>query len=180
MLNVFDQEDISTIFVIPQQPRTRLARYVKLRVAHTPEMPGTFSLPPRVSDPDIDHGTCVTHVSWCMSGTLTCCFLWSQWWGKYSRHSWRMRNPQFYLSDKRPITWVNVDQDHRCHMASLCHSELKPNPTMPNVSTKHYHTLEGLDKTFVIGISVKLFTPNRWDIHSISIYGVKKILCDVM
>ena len=26
---------------------------------------------PLVSDPDIHHGTCVTHVSWCMSGSLT-------------------------------------------------------------------------------------------------------------
>ena len=41
-------------------------------------MPGTF--PPRrrfqrkplVSDPGMHHGTCVTHVPWCMSGSLTC------------------------------------------------------------------------------------------------------------
>ena len=39
-----------------------LARYVKLRVAHAPGMPGTFSPPPRVSDSDRHHGTCVTHV----------------------------------------------------------------------------------------------------------------------
>ena len=39
-----------------------LARYVKLRVAHAPGMPGTFSPPPRVSDPGMYHGTCVTHV----------------------------------------------------------------------------------------------------------------------
>ena len=37
-----------------------LTRYVKLRVAHAPEMSGTFSLPPRVSDPDMRHGTCVS------------------------------------------------------------------------------------------------------------------------
>ena len=48
-----------------------LARYVKLRFAHAPGMPGTFSLPPRVSDPDMHHGTCFTHVPWCMSGSLT-------------------------------------------------------------------------------------------------------------
>ena len=39
-----------------------LTRYVKWRVAHAPEMPGTFSPPPRVSDPDMHRGTCVTHV----------------------------------------------------------------------------------------------------------------------
>ena len=39
-----------------------LTRYVKLRFVHAPGMPGTFSSPPRVSDPDMHHGTCVTHV----------------------------------------------------------------------------------------------------------------------
>ena len=43
-----------------------LARYVKLLVAHAPALPGTFSPPPRVSDPDIHHGTCVTHLPQCM------------------------------------------------------------------------------------------------------------------
>ena len=37
-----------------------LTRYVKLRSAHAPGMPGTFSLLPRVSDPDMHQGTCVT------------------------------------------------------------------------------------------------------------------------
>ena len=41
---------------------SQVARYVKMRVAHGPGMPGTFSPPPRVSDPDMRHGTCVTHV----------------------------------------------------------------------------------------------------------------------
>ena len=66
-------------------------------------MPGTFSPPPRVNDPDMHHGTCVTHVPWCMPGSLTSSFLWSRWRGKRSRHSWRMRNPHFYVSGKRPI-----------------------------------------------------------------------------
>ena len=39
-----------------------LLRCVKLRVALAPGMLGTFSPPPWVSDPDIHHGTCVTHV----------------------------------------------------------------------------------------------------------------------
>ena len=39
-------------------------------------MPGTFSPPPTirkplVSDPGMHHGTCVTHVPWCMSRSLT-------------------------------------------------------------------------------------------------------------
>ena len=48
-----------------------LTRYVKLRIAHAPVIPGTFSPPPRGSDPDMHHGTCVTHVPWCMPGSLT-------------------------------------------------------------------------------------------------------------
>ena len=84
-----------------------LTRYVKLSAAHAPGMLGTFSPPPRVGDPGMHHGTCVTHVPWCMPGSLSSGFLWSRWWGKRSRHSRRMRNPQLYVSGKRP-------------MASLC------------------------------------------------------------
>ena len=95
-----------------------LARYVNLRFAHAPGMPGTFSPPHRVSDPDMHHGTCVMHVPWSMSGSLTSGFLWSRWREKRSRHSRRMRNPQFYVSDKRPMAlsmqdnwvWVFVDE----------------------------------------------------------------------
>ena len=53
-----------------------------------------FSPPQRVSDPDMHHGTCVTHVPWCMPESLTCGFLWSRWRGKRSRHSRCVRNPQ--------------------------------------------------------------------------------------
>ena len=76
-----------------------LPRYAKLRVTHAPGMPGTFSPPPRVSYPDIHHGTCVTHVPWCMPESLSSGFL-CRWRGKRSR---RMRNPQFCVSGKRPM-----------------------------------------------------------------------------
>ena len=52
-----------------------------------------------VSYPGVHHGTCVTHVPLCMSGRNAN----PRWRGKRSRHSWRMRNPQFYVSVKRPI-----------------------------------------------------------------------------
>ena len=67
---------------------------LKLRFAHAPGMPGTFSphrgfaIPTRIM---------VTHVLWCMPGSLSSGFLWSRWRGKRSRHSRRMRNPQFYI-----------------------------------------------------------------------------------
>ena len=45
---------------------------------HAPGMPGTFSPPARVSNTDMHHGTCVTHVPWCMSGSLISDWLWSR------------------------------------------------------------------------------------------------------
>ena len=41
-----------------------------------------FPATPRVSDPGMHHGTCVTHVPWCMPGSLTSAFLWIRWRGK--------------------------------------------------------------------------------------------------
>ena len=90
-----------------------LARCVKLWGAHAPGIPVTLSLPPRVCDPDIHHGTCVAHVPCCMPGSLTSGFLWSRWRGKRSRHSRRMRNPQFYVSDKRLIVRHTATFDAR-------------------------------------------------------------------
>ena len=69
-----------------------------------PKIPGTFSSPPPVTDPDMHHDTCETHVPWCLPGSVTSGFLWSRWRAKHSRHSRRMRNTQFYASGKRPIT----------------------------------------------------------------------------
>ena len=88
---------------IMRLPHGPFARNLNLRVAHATGMPWTFSPPPRVNDLDIHHGTCVTHVPWCMPGSLTSGFLWSLRRGKRSRHSRRMRNPHFYVSGKRPI-----------------------------------------------------------------------------
>ena len=45
------------------------ARCAKLRVAHLPGMLGTVSPRPRISDRDMHHSTCVTHVPWCMPGS---------------------------------------------------------------------------------------------------------------
>ena len=83
-----------------------LARYLILRVAHAPGMPGTFSLPPRVSYTHMHHATCDTHVPWCMPGSLTSGLLWSRWQRRHSRNSWRMRNPQLYISCKRHVPYL--------------------------------------------------------------------------
>ena len=73
-----------------------LARYVKLRVAHAPGMPGTFSPPLRVSDPDMHYGTCVMH-----AGIANWRFPLKSDTGKkfpaFPAHA------QFYVSGKRPM-----------------------------------------------------------------------------
>ena len=74
---------------------------------------------PLVSNPGMHHGTCVTHVPWCMSGSLTCGCR-----GKRSRHSRRMRNPQFYVSGKRPMALSAVMtemQDRSNSVANASH-----------------------------------------------------------
>ena len=58
---------------------------------------GNVLLPPRVIDPDMHHGTCIT------LGSLTSGFFWSRWRERFSRHSQGMRNPQLYVFDKRPM-----------------------------------------------------------------------------
>ena len=76
----------------------------KIAGAHAPGMPGTFSPPPRVSDPDMHHGTCVTHVPWCMPGSLTSGFLWSRRWGKTFPAFPAHAQSTFCVSGKRPMT----------------------------------------------------------------------------
>ena len=64
---------------------------------------GSVSPPSRVSDPDMHLGTCMTHVPWCMPGSVKYGFRGSRWRWKHSRHSRRMHKPQFYVSGKRPM-----------------------------------------------------------------------------
>ena len=107
-------------FICPTLRNGPLTRCVELRVAHAPEFPGTFPPPPRVSDPDMHHGTYVTHVPWCMSGSLTSGFLWSRWRGKSSRHSRRMRNPQIYESGKKFMVYQTFVTNRGCS-GVICH-----------------------------------------------------------
>ena len=74
--------------------------------------------PATVSDPDMHHGTCVTHAPWFMPGPLTGGFLRSRGQWKRSWHSQRMRNPQFYVSGKRPMAsksiWSVLENPFSC------------------------------------------------------------------
>ena len=97
-----------------------LARYAKFRDAHAPGMPGMFSPSPRLNDPSMHHGTCVTHVPWCMPGSLANGFLWSRWRGKRSRHSRRMRNLQIYVSGKRSMAYLVENVTSQRRIPQLC------------------------------------------------------------
>ena len=77
-----------------------------MRVVLALGMPGTFSnhwihRKALVSDPGMHLGTCVTHVPWCMSGSLV-------------RGSGEnvLGNPKFYTSGKRPVPWLPMT--YRC------------------------------------------------------------------
>ena len=100
-------------------------------------MPGTFSLPPRFSDLDMHYGTCVTHVPWCMPGSLTSGSLWSRWRGKRSRHSRRMRNLQFYVSGKRAglevVKTMSSPQYLECNHSYIQLQDLSSYPTADSV-----------------------------------------------
>ena len=66
----------------------------------------------RLAIPTCITARAVTHVPWCMPGSLTRGFLWSRWRGKYSRHSRRMHNPQFHVSGKGPLHHVHFFPQH--------------------------------------------------------------------
>ena len=62
---------------------------------------------PLISNPGMHRGTCLTHVPWCMSGSLT-----RGGQGKRSRH---MCNPQFHISGKRPMVPPSHAPPMTCH-----------------------------------------------------------------
>ena len=82
----------------------------KIPGAPAPEMPGTFSTPLRVSDPHMHHGTCVTHVPWCMSGLPTSGFLLSRWRGKGPGIPDAWANHNFYLV-RGPLAFTSTGTD---------------------------------------------------------------------
>ena len=80
-----------------------LARYVKLRVAHAPGMPGTFSPPPTSNETAIKRSRHASRHVRDARAVMHVGIANMRWWGKRSRHSRGMRNTQFCVSDKRPI-----------------------------------------------------------------------------
>ena len=135
-----------------------LTRYVKSRLVHAPGVPRTFSPPPRVGDPDMHHGTCVTQVPWCMPGSQTSGSLWIQWRRKRSQHSHHMRNPQYYVSGKRsmlpPIShlndWTWPKHEDRCRVINCTNvlQNLSVSFTFPKKSSKWFFVCGGEMRTW--------------------------------
>ena len=123
-------------------------------------MLGTFFPPPRVSDPDIHHDTCVTHVSWCMPGSLNSGFLWCRWRVKRSRHSRRMRNPQFYVSGKRPM----LEWWWSCSFVFVFNDRIKQNIWVLHVFIQFHYLkiLHTRQRTIVAVVQVTLLLVQYW------------------
>ena len=120
--------------VVKTAHHRHLTKYVKLRVAHAPGMPGTFSPSSRVSDPDMHHGTCVTHVPWCMPGSLTSDFLWSRWRGKTS--------PAFPVHAQPVI--LRIWQEAHAYIRSPQHRHERIDTTLKGTALSGcYQTLQG-------------------------------------
>ena len=86
-------------------PHGPLIRYVKLRVAHAPGMPGTFYPPPTLKETTSKRYQHVwRHVR--PTHAMVHVGIASLWWrGKRSQLSRRVGNPKFYASGKRPMVW---------------------------------------------------------------------------
>ena len=148
-----------------------LSRYEKLRVAHAPGMPGTFSPLPRISDPDMHHGTCVTHVPWCMPGSLTNGLTLKSVRGKRSRHSRRMRNPQCCVSGKRPMVWRA--ELHRLLDENIPHIYIYIFPVTQS-TTHNYVYLEVVDLLHIRRKFIRV-TPWRPGVHVHTTSGTASI-----
>ena len=64
-----------------------------------------------ICDSDMHHGTCVTHMPRCMPESLASGLLWRICREKRSRHSRRLRSPQFCGSGKRLMTIRSSDNE---------------------------------------------------------------------
>ena len=83
--------------------RGPLTRYVKLRVVHAPGMQGTFSPPPTSKETASKRSRHASRHVRVARAVMHVGIANPRWRGKCSRYSWRMHNPQFCVSGKRPI-----------------------------------------------------------------------------
>ena len=143
-----ESSDIMSLIYGVCHMKCEIIRYL-LRILSTGLLPDTqicglrmrrecrerFSRPPRVSDPGMYRGTCVTHVPWCVPGSLNSGFLCSRWREKGSRHFRRMRNPQFPVSGKRSMV------RHPLALAKLALTHLILNKIWPPFRGRYFQCI---------------------------------------
>ena len=106
---------VDVVFTLSYGP---LSRYGTLRVVHVPGMPGPVFPPPRVSVPDMHHGTCVTHVPWCMPWSLNSGFL----------SSWRAGKmfPTFLAHAQTPLLCIWQEAHADPNLVVVVHANILP------------------------------------------------------
>ena len=105
--------------------------------------------PPWVSDPNMHHGTCVAHVLWCMPGSQTTGFLWSQWRGNVPGIPGACATCNFTYLVRGP--WISR---HQCHFWSVCgEPRLLKCPWSSTDTTQFSWKKSSRDDTIVICIS---------------------------
>ena len=80
-----------------------LTRCAKLRVAHAPGIPGTFSPSPTSKETAYERSRRASRHVRHARAMMGVKIAHPRWRGKSSQYSRGMRNPQFYVSGKRPI-----------------------------------------------------------------------------
>ena len=96
---------------------------VKLRGAHVPGMLATFSPPPTLKKTASKHSRYTSRHVRLARTVMHVGIAYPRWRGKHSRHSPRMRNPQIYVSGKRPMvpvialgnTWLDSTKPGMCN-----------------------------------------------------------------
>ena len=145
----------------------------KIPGAHAPGMPRRFSQLPQVSDPDMHHGTCVTHVPWCMSGSLTSGFLWNRRRGKtFPAFPAHAQPAIFYVSGKRPMIWSAELSEWTCVCRTVWFVELVYCACVSNVRNPYVNSSavnQREYRTFDVIKSIAIeFMRTQPDVHKVS------------
>ena len=99
-----------------------VTRYVKLRFAHAPGMPGTFFRPLTSKETACYWSRHASRHVRDARGVMHVGIADPRWREKRSQYSRHMRNPQFYVYDKRPMDWSScVTWDSGDHKKAGAH-----------------------------------------------------------
>ena len=103
---------------------------------------------PLVRDHGMHHGMGVMHMPWCMSGSLTC----------GGGENIGTCNPQLYVSDKRPIEWINSLISGRCS----CSLKLATFELISRIDILHVPGIQFTNAIFIIFFDGKFISLQFW------------------